>query len=52
MWTYFEERRRIGFHRCLYKVRTWYLLGIRVWRHYEQLTVWSDNATSAELGEE
>lgn len=39
MLSYFEERRRIGFPPCTYKVRTWRFLGIRIYRRWEQLTV-------------
>lgn len=40
MLTYFEDRRRMGAERELYKVRSWYLFGlVLVFRRYEQLTV-------------
>jgi hypothetical protein len=49
MLTYYEERRRIGFPSCLYRVRSWYLLGVRVYRRWEQLTVKGTLATESEM---
>jgi hypothetical protein len=51
MLTYFEERRRTGLLRELYKVRSWYLFGlVLVFRRWEQLTVNGTHATDSKLG--
>lgn len=48
MVVYYECRKRIGAD--LYKVRTWYLLGlIPLLRRHEQLTVPATHATPSEL---
>ena len=50
MLVYFEERRRAGLLRSLYKVRSWYLFGIiLVFRRWEQLTCNGVHATESEL---
>lgn len=50
MLTYFEERRRCGLLRELYKVRSWYLFGfVLVLRRWEQLTVNGTNALDSEF---
>lgn len=50
MVTYYEERRRCGLLMELYKVRSWYLFGIRVYRRWEQLTVNGTKAMQSEMG--
>lgn len=51
MLTYFEERRRAGFPSCLYRVRSWRLLGVLVYRRWEQLTCNGTVALPSEMGE-
>lgn len=49
MLSYFEERRRWGFPPVLYKVRTWYVLGVPVLRRWEQLTANGIHALPSEM---
>jgi hypothetical protein len=50
MLTFWESRERMGIHRNLYRVRSWYLLGFMlVFRSYEQLTVNPSYALGSEI---